>query len=569
MKSTQNQKNEGTHLGHCKCPNCAKVGKDRKGNNLSLFRQKDGSIDGWCWGCETYFNSKDVEDMTFDLNDKPLSASTQPIHSEERLTLASVNSLPNKAITKRCLKASTIQKYGVKVTEEKIFYPRYQENILKGYKCRKLPKIFDPREGATPVGDIGSKEFWGQNLFEKGNGLVIITEGEEDAMSVFQATEENSPKHTGYAAVSVPNGVGSLRKTVLENYDWLIKFDKIIFAMDQQPEVLEKVREVSRLLPPRKAFIAKFSEKDASDMLQKGKVYELYKAIWNAEEYKPEGLILSSETWDVWQNRNNFEAVPIPEEWGLNSTLKGIRLGGLYTVGAGTGVGKTTMLKILQLHLWRSTNHNIGVIALEEPLCDSIGMLMGLYLNKRIHVDNVDIDPEKQKEVWLKLFGDNRFVFEQGFGALTEENLYDKIRYMVRVQGCKYIFIDHLTILTDMFGDGKGTKLEQSAKLVAAIKNLTQELDCAIIQVSHVRKRDESSRSYEEGAVPSLDSLYGAAAIKQYSDAVLVIARDQRENPSVTTYHVIKNRLSGHLGHGNPLTYNFETGWLEKIKEVL
>jgi replicative DNA helicase len=143
-----------------------------------------------------------------------------------------------------------------------------------------------------------------------------------------------------------------------------------------------------------------------------------------------------------------------------------------------------------------------------------------------------------------------------------------KYVYVVRVQGCKYIFIDHLTILTDMFGDGKGSKIEQTAKLVAGIKNLTQELDCAIIAVSHVRKRGEDNKGYEEGAVPSLDSLYGAAAIKQYSDAVISIARDQREEPSITTYHVLKNRLSGKLGAGNPLTYNYNTGWLEEQKEA-
>ena len=570
MRSVTWQNNSGKHLGHHQCPKCAGLGNDTKANNLSLFQQEDGGIDGWCWKCETYFNPKEVGDMVFESSEKSTNGGTAPLDTDySRPTMATVSTLPSKALSKRHLKASTVQRYGVKVAEDKIYYPRYQGGVLKGYKCRLLPKTFDPREGATPVGDLGISEFWGQHLFEKGNGLVIITEGEEDAMSVYQVTEEHSPKKLGYAAISVPNGVASLKKTVLENYDWLIKFDKIIFTLDQESAVQEKVREVCKLLPPRKAFIAKFAEKDASDMLQKGKDYELYKAVWNAEEYKPAGLILSSETYPAWQNRNNFQAVPLPEEWGLNKILKGLRMGGLYIVGAGTGVGKTTMLKILQLHLWRSTDHNVGVIALEEPLCDSIGLLMGLYMNKRIHLEDTNTPVEQERVVWEKLFNDNRFVFETGFGALTETDLYDKIRYMVRVQGCKYIFIDHLTILTDMFGDGKGTKLEQTSKLMAAIKNLTQELECAIIAVSHVRKRDEQMRSYEEGAIPSLDSLYGAAAIKQYSDAVVVISRDQREEPSVSTYHVIKNRLSGRLGPGNPLVYNYETGWLEKVKEVM
>lgn len=559
MQIPNNNKKSGTHQKHRACPKCQDNGKDKKGNNMSVYCDDEGNMDGWCWSCETYYTSEDLAN----LNEESVTPKvTSPTERRGFMEIKDVISLSWKPIKHRKIDINVATKYGVKFDGERTFYPRYTNGQLTGFKQRNMDKTFGQ------VGDMSTSEFWGQNLFNK-DKVLIITEGEEDAMAAYHMTEASSPRGTGYACVSVPNGCKSLEKTVKANYDWLVGFERIIFAMDQEPEVLEKVKEVCQLLPPKQAFIAKFDEKDANDMLKNGKTYEFYKAIWNASEYTPEGIILGSDTWNVWQERNNYESVPLPEEWGLNSIMQGIRMGGLYTIGAGTGVGKTTMLKILQLHLWRSTEDSIGIIALEEPLCDSVGMLMGLYLNKRLHVESEDVSEELQKSTWEKLFGEDRFIFEQGFGALTENDLYDKIRFMVRAKGAKYIFIDHLTILTDMFGDGKGNKIEQTARLVAGIKNLTQELDCAIIQVSHVRKRGDNLSSYEEGAVPGLDSLYGAAAIKQYSDAVISIARDQREEPSVTTYHVIKNRLSGKLGQGNSLTYNYDTGWLEKQEEIL
>jgi twinkle protein len=552
------EKKSGKHIGHFACPSCQDAGKDKKGNNMSVYELEDGEHDGYCWSCESYYNSQDIDDLGL------VTSTPKPVEKKvnQSITMTDIQSTGPKALKLRHIGLDTVKKYGVRSIDDKTFYPRFTEGNLTGYKQRNINKTFGE------VGDMSTSEFWGQQLFNGGR-LLIITEGEEDAMSAYQMTANESPKKTGYAAVSVPNGAKSLKKTVLANYEWLVKFEKIIFAMDQEPDVLKSVKEVCGLLPPKQAFIASFDEKDANDMLKAGKSYDFYKSVWNANEYTPEGIILSSSTWDAWKNRDNYDSVPLPNEWGLNEITKGIRLGGLYTIGAGTGVGKTTMLKILQLHLWNHTDHGVGIIALEEPLCDSVGALMGLHMKKVLNVDASNVSEADQKKAWKELFSEDRFVFEQGFGALTEDELYDKIRYMVRVKGCKYIFIDHLTILTDMFGDGKGSKIEQTARLVAGIKNLTQELDCAIIQVSHVRKRDDKSMSYEEGAIPGLDSLYGAAAIKQYSDAVITISRDQREEPSITTYHVIKNRLSGRLGAGYPLTYNYNTGWLEVKEEVM
>jgi twinkle protein len=541
------------------CPKCTSEGRDRKGDNFAIYKQEDGSYDGTCFSCG-FYSRCDSGGSLSSSHDEHDTIEVQTLKPTDN-----IEQMPSITLLDRNIKQDVTSFYGVKsevVDGKEIarYYPVTKSGKRTGYKKRILPKDF----GA--VGDTRDCDMFGQSKFASGGRLLIITEGEEDALATYRICAYKSPKKTGYPTVSIPTGINNAVKTIKKHLEWVESFDKVVFAFDQEEDALAIAKECASLLEPGKGHVARFSEKDASAMCTSspGKFTELYNAIWQAEKITPDGLVTSSSTWDAWKNRNNYQSVPLPTEWGLDKILGGIRIGGLYTVGAGTGVGKSTLFKILQLNLWRKTDDNIGVIALEEPLCDSIGMLMGLYLNKRIHIEESVVSEEEELRAWTTLFGDDRFIFEQAFGALNDDAMIRKIRFMVNGQGCRYIFLDHLTALTDMYGDGKGSKVEQTARLVAKLKNLTQELDCAIIMISHLRKRGDDARSYEEGAVPGLDSLYGAAAIKQYSDAVISIARDQRTDPSVTTYHVLKNRLSGRLGKGNLLVYNYTTGWMEE-----
>ncbi|MCK5644530.1 MAG: hypothetical protein KAJ19_27275, partial [Gammaproteobacteria bacterium] len=64
-----------------------------------------------------------------------------------------------------------------------------------------------------------------------------------------------------------------------------------------------------------------------------------------------------------------------------------------------------------------------------------------------------------------------------------------------------------------------------------------------------------------------LDALYGSSSIKNYSNAVITIQRDQRVHNSPVYYHVVKNRLTGILGKSGPIGYSSDTGRLEEYKE--
>lgn len=70
-----------------------------------------------------------------------------------------------------------------------------------------------------PLG--GSKGLFGYHLVKDTDDTVVVTEGEFDAMAVYQ--------QTGYPAVSLPQGASNLPEVLVPYFD---RFAKIILWMD-------------------------------------------------------------------------------------------------------------------------------------------------------------------------------------------------------------------------------------------------------------------------------------------------------------------------------------------------
>lgn len=523
----------------------------------SYYEKPNGSIDSYCFSCDKYFPPEEVATVTPKISVKKVATTYQ---------------LPTNLVTigipERRIGEKTCSFYGVKSKvidgkEVERLYPVYKAGTLTGYKKRVLPKDFTQGRYGETSGEI---ELFGQRLFAPGK-VVIICCGEEDSMAAYEMTKFKSRVGRGLPCVSLPNGCAA--KDIKNNLEWLEGFDKIIFAVDQEDDKdLKKVKEFSKLFQPGKTHIARFSENDASDMAKAGKFTEFYNSLWNAKIETPAGVVDSANTWSAWADRNNFIGVPWPSDWQMSHFGELLRLGSLLTVCAGTGSGKTSLFKELEMHVFNTTDYGIGVIHLEESLADTVGGLMAIECNKRLTLPGHGVSEKEQRAIWERLFASNRFVLDQAFGSLTGDGLSSKIRYMANARGCKFIFVDHLSALTALYSSDKGgSKIEKVEKLVTSLQMLTQELEICIVLASHVRKRSDESQSYENGSVPSLDAIYGSSSIKNYSNAVLSIQRDSRVHGSPVYYHILKNRLTGVLGKSGPIGYDSETGRLGAYKE--
>jgi twinkle protein len=404
---------------------------------------------------------------------------------------------------------------------------------------------------------------FGQRKFKKGGKILIITAGEEDAVAAYRMTEFKSPGKRGYPSVSLPNGAGS-KKAIQNNLEWIESFEKVVFAVDQEALDLDKARTYCEMLSPGKGHIANFSENDASDMCTEKKFTEFYKAIWSARSFQPSGIIEGADVWTEYRKKDNYTTTALPSEWDMTFNY-GLYSPSLVVITAGTGVGKSTILKHLQYHLFRETTHGIGIISMEEPMHLCAGILMGLHIKKRINLPDVKVSVEEEKKACNELFDSGRFVFCENTGIRTPDDLFSKIRFMAKARDCKFIFLDHLTAIVNKFGGVSGSKNDYTESIVNTLNDLCQELSVCIVLVSHVRKTgNDSDTTYETGKVPSEDSIFGSSSIKQYSYTTLAISRDKSAEDTPMFIHVLKDRLSGRTGKSCALFYDQETGWLKR-----
>ena len=191
---------------------------------------------------------------------------------------------------------------------------------------------------------------------------------------------------------------------------------------------------------------------------------------------------------------------------------------------------------------------------------------MSICANLPLHLPEVraGVSDEDLREYWEMANDGDNLVCVDHWGSVGESQLLQKIRYLASGMGCKYIVLDHLSILvSETASDGDERK--NIDVIMTKLKRLTEELQIHISIVSHLN-RSQSSTTFEEGAVPSLANLRGSGSIAQLSHGVYALSRNQqdpdplRRNTSLIT--VLKNRFCGRTGSAQLLTYDEETGRL-------
>lgn len=419
----------------------------------------------------------------------------------------------------------------------------------------------------------GTSLLFGQWLWRDGGKMVVITEGEIDAMVVSQVQNHKWP------VVSLPDGAGKKAlKYIKANLAWLNKFEKIVLFFDNDDAGRETVDLVRKVLPPGKCFITYTPEgyKDACDLLVSGKGHKIMDCVWGAKQYRPDGLVSGTSIIDRLKNRPVVTSFSYPEFMSdLNyMTGNGIRLGELDVWTSGTGMGKTTVIKCLQNHFFHTTEMNQALVHLEEPLEDTGDDLIAYELGYRFQIDDQEFrNSPEYMEAARKLFeakdagGHNRFQLYDAFGSLEDDSLYEIIRYAAVAMNCKVIWLDHLSILvSDMDADTDERRKIDS--IMHRLKELTVELNIYIGLISHLRKPAGNGKSFEEGGVPTLDDLRGSGGIKQLANGVLAISRNQQAENLIerqtSQLHVLKCRKTGRTGPADFVKFDDASGRITK-----
>jgi twinkle protein len=508
----------------------------------------------FCFSCRSWFKPNKEEEQG-----EKLEEYTQATAE----SLAEIAQYETRGFKERKIEKNVTEFFGVKVgydskgNIDSHYYP-YGIDSVTGYKVRKLPKQFHS------TGKI--EGLFGQSKFSSGK-MLVITEGELDAMSVAQATYDKYK--IIYPVVSLSSASGT--KALLENREWVRKFDSVILLIDND-EAGNKCRdECIRIIGIDKVKVGRLSEKDASDVLvKKSNGGELImSAIWNAETVTPAGIVNKKELWEALEQYNLLHSVPYPDCLeGINSKVKGMRLGEIALFISGTGSGKSTIFREIQLSLLESTQSKIGVISLEESPAETARKLSGMAINKNPAYEEIPLN--QLKVGFDSVFDSDRVILLDHQGSIKDDSIIEQLEYMC-LMGCQYLFIDHITILVSEGADGL-TGNEAVDKVMNSLLRLCKKHNVYIGLISHLRKAQNGATSFEEGRLPSIDDIRGSGSIKQISFDIIAFARNMiatlEDVRNTIKMRVLKCRYTGLTGDVMGAVYEPSTGRLSAA-EVL
>jgi twinkle protein len=473
--------------------------------------------------------------------------------------LTSIHDLHYQSVQERGLTRDTCLTYGIGTKDSSYYFPYYSGDNLVAFKKRNISDKRFSIEGEWQKGTL-----FGQQLFTKGGKYVTITEGEFDAAAAYQMLGSK------YPVVSVRNGAGNAAQDVKANYEWLDSFENVVICFDNDEAGRNAANQVAEIIGTKaKIFKGTSDYKDACEYSQAAKDKEFIDQWWKAERFTPDGIVDGAGLWDMVNQPVEKADVLYPFS-GLNDLTYGIRTGEMVTITAGSGLGKSQFLREIVYHILNSSQENIGLLFLEESIKRTAKSLMSLHANKPLHLPDIEVSEQDLRDAFDATLGTGRVFLFDHFGSTAIDNIISRVRFMAKALECRYIFLDHVSIVVSAQENGDERKALD--EIMTKLRMIVQETGIALFCVSHLKRPD--GKGHEEGASTSLSALRGSGSIGQLSDMVLGLERNGQaedlKERHTTKVRVLKNRFAGLTGPACGLYYDRVTGRMsETIVEDL
>lgn len=495
----------------------------------------------YCFACETWSPPTDKQD---NFNYKRTNMSRELLHIES-LTLKA------RRIPEEICKQ---YKYGVsELGGEKCqvatYYNKDKQPVAQ--KIRFKDKSF------KILGNIKEAVLYGQQLWSSGGKKLTITEGEIDALSVATAFDGK------YPVVSISRGANSAKKEIAQNLEWISSFDEIYLWFDNDTAGRKAVDDVVNLLPIGKVRIVRHTEfKDANEVLvSKGKS-AVINTFYNAEPYKPEGILLPSEI-----KEEALKPVEVGRPWffdKLTEVTYGRRLGEVVSIGAGVAVGKTDVV-MTSIAYDIKQGYKVATFMLEQSTRETVLRIAGKIDGCFYHLPNQQTDSNKLATTIDNING--LYIYDN-FGMIDWSEIQNKIKFLHHNYGVEHFYIDNLTALNAAAEDER----RNLDKLMAEVAGIAQELNIWIMLVSHLNPPKKGA-SHEAGGRVEQNQFTGSRAIMRWSYLMLGIERntiaEDVEERQKGLIRIIKDRFSGQAtGKTIGFRYDVDTGTLIESDEI-
>jgi twinkle protein len=440
--------------------------------------------------------------------------------------------LPWRGITR-----DTMSKYEVRTAIDsegkpvRIGFPYERAVKVRYLEEKKFRAVGDMRNDTT---------LFGMGKFSAGSSKSItITEGEMDALSVHQIL--------GYPAVSVKSAT-SAHKDCASNWKYLNSFERIYLCFDNDQPGQEAAAKVAALFDFNKVYHVQLTKyKDANEYLVEGDADEFKRIWWNSRRFVPEGVISSYSEYDaILDQDQNKEGTPYPFP-ALTEATYGLRPGEVVLFTALEGRGKTEILRAIEYHLLKTTDDNIAVIHLEEGKGRALKGLAGYELGVPVHLPDSYVTNEQVKEAIRSITKrDDRLHMYSHFGSDDPDVILDVIRFLVTACGCKFVTLDHITMVVS----GLHTEDERKALdyLSTRLGMMVEELDFSLLLVSHVNDDNKTRGSRNISKI---------AAVWLHLDRD--INADNKIERNTTHIYCNKNRFGAVTGHILDVYFDLDT----------
>jgi twinkle protein len=410
-------------------------------------------------------------------------------------------------------------------------------------------------------GDISSGVLFGQDRFSPKGKYITICEGEVDAMSAYELMGSKWP------TVSIKTGAAGALRDCKNAFNYLDSFDNVVICFDMDKQGQEAAEKVAQLFSPNKCKIMVMDHKDANEYLKMGQREAFTQSWWNAKPFTPAGIINLKDLGDKLYEEDYCETCLYP--WPkMNEKTYGMRTGELITFCSGSGMGKSSIIRELMHHFLRNTEDNIGVLALEESIKNTAWNIMSVEASARLYIKEIrdGFTPEQLKKFQEETINSGRFFAFDHFGSVDNDEILARVRFMAQALDCKWICLDHLSILVS--GQEDTDERKSIDILMTKLRSLVEQTGICLLLVSHLR-RPAGDIGHEGGKEVTLSHLRGSASIGHLSDGVIALERDQQDDDPIvsntTTIRILKNRYTGDTGVATYLFYDKNTGRMTEI----
>lgn len=532
-------------------------------DGLQVFENADGTYTGFCFACNTFVSDP--------YNGGKPSENLAKYSIDHDKWFKEILSLKTFEVKQRALIEETLQHFGVKValnqedgkTPVVMYFPFTKNNAVVRYKAKLLPE-----KRMWWIGNKSDVDMFGwEQAVASGSRKLFITEGEPDACALYQALrlrnagtkwEGNIP-----AVVSLTNGSSGVKGDFNRHFQEIrTRFDQIVLAFDQDEAGRKAVQEAMQIFPS--ALSATLPAKDANDAVLQGKSAALaISVLFRSNTPKNTRLVWGASLHEAGRQQAQWGL-----EWpweGLTQLTRGMRFGETYYLGAGVKMGKSEIVNTLAADLIMRHKLKVFLAKPEETNKKSYQMVVGKVAGRIFHDPTIPFDYEAYDAASARV-GDNLCLLNL-YQHLGWDSLRSDIMASVE-QGCKAVFIDPITNLTNGVSSGEtNTLLQDVAQQLAAI---AKDLELLVFIFCHLKAPD-SGPAHERGGKVLSHQFSGSRAMMRSCNMMLGLEGNKdpdlpAEERNIRKLVILEDREFGASGNVK-LYWDPKTGLFNEMRE--